>query len=71
MYAHTTVVIYGAGTTSRARITLRWAGLAEVERAKADGRWDVAYDSSANATVPDDLAKARAGQDVSERRAEA
>ena len=31
------------------------AGLAEIERAKADGRWDAAYDSPANATVPDDL----------------
>ena len=31
------------------------AGLAEVERAKADGRWDAAYDSPKTATVPDDL----------------
>ncbi len=31
------------------------AGLAEVERAKADGRWDAAYDAPATATVPDDL----------------
>jgi len=31
------------------------AGLAEVERAKADGRWDAAYDSPATATVSDDL----------------
>ena len=31
------------------------AGLAEVERAKADGRWEAAYDSPASATVPDDL----------------
>jgi uncharacterized protein YdeI (YjbR/CyaY-like superfamily) len=31
------------------------AGLAEVERAKADGRWDAAYDSWSSATVPDDL----------------
>jgi uncharacterized protein YdeI (YjbR/CyaY-like superfamily) len=31
------------------------AGLAEVERAKADGRWERAYDSPANASVPDDL----------------
>lgn len=31
------------------------AGLREVERAKADGRWDAAYDSQGNATVPDDL----------------
>ena len=36
------------------------AGLAEVERAKADGRWDAAYDPPSNATVPDDLAKALA-----------
>lgn len=34
------------------------AGLAEVERAKEDGRWDAAYDSRATATVPDDLAAA-------------
>lgn len=31
------------------------AGLREVERAKADGRWDAAYDSARTATVPDDL----------------
>ncbi|HEX8361104.1 MAG TPA: YdeI/OmpD-associated family protein [Longimicrobium sp.] len=31
------------------------AGLREVERAKDDGRWDAAYDSQRNATVPDDL----------------
>jgi uncharacterized protein YdeI (YjbR/CyaY-like superfamily) len=36
------------------------AGLAEVERAKADGRWEAAYDSAATAKVPDDLAKALA-----------
>lgn len=36
------------------------AGLAEVARAKADGRWDAAYDSPANAKVPDDLARALA-----------
>lgn len=36
------------------------AGVAEVERAKADGRWDAAYDSPATAEVPDDLAKALA-----------
>jgi uncharacterized protein YdeI (YjbR/CyaY-like superfamily) len=37
------------------------AGLAEVERAKQDGRWARAYDSPSNATVPDDLAIALAG----------
>lgn len=31
------------------------AGLAEVERARKDGRWDAAYDSWSAATVPDDL----------------
>jgi uncharacterized protein YdeI (YjbR/CyaY-like superfamily) len=39
---------------------MRPAGLAEVERAKADGRWDAAYPGQASATVPDDLAKALA-----------
>ena len=33
-------------------------GLAEVERAQADGRWDAAYDSPATAEVPDDLDRA-------------
>jgi uncharacterized protein YdeI (YjbR/CyaY-like superfamily) len=31
------------------------AGLREVERARADGRWDAAYDSPSTATVPADL----------------
>ena len=31
------------------------AGVAEVERAKQDGRWDRAYDSPSRATVPVDL----------------
>ena len=30
-------------------------GLAEVERAKADGRWDAAYEPVRSATVPEDL----------------
>lgn len=34
------------------------AGLAEVERARQDGRWARAYDSPSRATVPDDLAAA-------------
>ncbi len=34
------------------------SGLAEVERAKSDGRWAAAYDSPANMAVPDDLAAA-------------
>jgi uncharacterized protein YdeI (YjbR/CyaY-like superfamily) len=36
------------------------AGLAEIERAQADGRWDAAYDSARSAGVPDDLARALA-----------
>jgi uncharacterized protein YdeI (YjbR/CyaY-like superfamily) len=35
-------------------------GLAEVERAKRDGRWEAAYDSQSRSTVPPDLAKALA-----------
>jgi uncharacterized protein YdeI (YjbR/CyaY-like superfamily) len=31
------------------------AGLAEIERARADGRWDAAYTGQRNAVVPDDL----------------
>jgi uncharacterized protein YdeI (YjbR/CyaY-like superfamily) len=37
---------------------MRPAGLDQVARAKQDGRWDAAYDSPANAEVPDDLAAA-------------
>lgn len=38
--------------------TMHPPGLAEVERARADGRWERAYDSARTATVPDDLAAA-------------
>jgi uncharacterized protein YdeI (YjbR/CyaY-like superfamily) len=41
---------------AQGRMTPR--GLAEVERAKADGRWDAAYSSQSTAQVPDDLAAA-------------
>lgn len=37
---------------------MRPAGQAEIDRAKADGRWDAAYASQKNATVPDDLQQA-------------
>lgn len=37
---------------------MRAPGLAEVERAKADGRWDRAYDSPSTMAVPADLAAA-------------
>jgi len=40
--------------------TMQAPGLAEVERARADGRWARAYDSPSAATVPDDLAAALA-----------
>lgn len=36
---------------------MKAAGIAEVEAAKADGRWDQAYESSSNMTVPDDFLK--------------
>jgi uncharacterized protein YdeI (YjbR/CyaY-like superfamily) len=39
---------------------MRPSGLAEVEAAKADGRWDAAYESQKEATVPPDLAAALA-----------
>ena len=34
---------------------MRPAGLAEVERAKADGRWEAAYEGQRSSTVPEDL----------------
>jgi len=34
------------------------AGLREVERAKADGRWEAAYDPQRGASVPEDLQRA-------------
>jgi uncharacterized protein YdeI (YjbR/CyaY-like superfamily) len=34
---------------------MRPAGLAQVEAARADGRWTAAYESQGNATVPPDL----------------
>ena len=38
------------------------AGLREVERARADGRWDAAYDAPSTAAVPDDLRAALDGE---------
>jgi uncharacterized protein YdeI (YjbR/CyaY-like superfamily) len=37
------------------------AGLKEIERAKLDGRWDAAYDSSSKAAVPGDFQSALDG----------
>jgi uncharacterized protein YdeI (YjbR/CyaY-like superfamily) len=41
---------------------MRPAGLAAVEAARADGRWERAYAGSATITVPDDLAEALAAE---------
>jgi uncharacterized protein YdeI (YjbR/CyaY-like superfamily) len=43
------------------------AGLAEVERAKADGRWQRAYAGSASLEVPDDLREALAASPDAQR----
>jgi uncharacterized protein YdeI (YjbR/CyaY-like superfamily) len=37
---------------------MRPAGLAQIEAARADGRWEAAYESQRTAEVPDDLAAA-------------
>jgi uncharacterized protein YdeI (YjbR/CyaY-like superfamily) len=34
---------------------MKAAGLAEIEKAKANGRWEAAYDSQSKASVPEDL----------------
>ncbi|HEY1693096.1 MAG TPA: YdeI/OmpD-associated family protein [Polyangiaceae bacterium] len=39
---------------------MRPAGLAAIESAKADGRWEAAYDSQSRASVPPDLRRALA-----------
>jgi len=43
------------------------AGLAEVERAKTDGRWDRAYESQSSASLPEDLAEALANNPRAEK----
>jgi uncharacterized protein YdeI (YjbR/CyaY-like superfamily) len=45
---------------------MRAAGLAEVERAKADGRWAAAYAPPSTATVPPDLAAALSASPAAE-----
>jgi len=42
-------------------------GLAEVERAKKDGRWDRAYESQSSTFLPEDLAKALANNPRAEK----
>ena len=36
---------------------MKTSGLAQVEKAKADGRWAKAYDSSSQMQIPDDFMK--------------
>jgi uncharacterized protein YdeI (YjbR/CyaY-like superfamily) len=43
---------------------MRPRGHAEIDRAKADGRWDAAYAGSATIEVPDDLTLALAADDA-------
>ena len=42
---------------------MRPAGLREVEQARADGRWEQAYESQSRVTVPEDLARALAANE--------
>lgn len=42
---------------------MRPAGLREVERARADGRWEQAYESQSRIAVPEDLAQALAANE--------
>ena len=46
---------------------MRPAGLAAVEAAQADGRWDRAYAGPATITVPDDLAAALAAEPAAQK----
>ncbi|MBB3087009.1 YdeI/OmpD-associated family protein [Geodermatophilus sabuli] len=49
---------------------MRPAGLAAVQAAQADGRWERAYAGPATATVPDDLAAALAAEPAAQRQFE-
>lgn len=44
--------------------TMRPAGLAEVDAAKADGRWEAAYEGQRTAKVPDDLQRELDGNEA-------
>jgi uncharacterized protein YdeI (YjbR/CyaY-like superfamily) len=50
---------------------MRPAGLAAVDAARADGRWERAYAGSSTITVPDDLAAALAAEPAAQREFEA
>jgi uncharacterized protein YdeI (YjbR/CyaY-like superfamily) len=47
---------------------MRAAGFAAIDAAKADGRWDAAYERQRDATVPPDLAGALAADDRARER---
>ena len=46
---------------------MRPPGLEEIEKAKADGRWDAAYEPQSTATVPPDFAAALAANPAAEQ----
>ncbi len=46
---------------------MRPAGLAEVERAKEDGRWEEAYDSPSTSTVPEEFEQALKAAELTEK----
>lgn len=46
---------------------MRPAGLAQIEKAKADGRWEKAYASQSKAEIPEDLAAALAADGTAAR----
>ena len=50
---------------------MRPSGLAAVDAARADGRWERAYAGSATITVPDDLAAALAAEPAAQKEFEA
>jgi uncharacterized protein YdeI (YjbR/CyaY-like superfamily) len=50
---------------------MRASGLAAVDAARADGRWERAYAGSATITVPDDLAAALAAEPAAQQQFEA
>lgn len=50
---------------------MREPGLAEVALARADGRWDAAYEGQRTATVPDDLSAALAANEAARKTFEA
>jgi uncharacterized protein YdeI (YjbR/CyaY-like superfamily) len=68
VWSQKNVEAVGALTTAG---RMRPAGLAAVEAARADGRWERAYPGAAQMTVPDDLAAALAAEPAAQRAFEA